>query len=478
MLYLCNRMPRGMAKADEPASAAKRGSLGAEIVRGDAKGAPANPLTMALTVALALGYGAPAWSAGLSAFTPMGLFNYDASVLDNPYLRTNNFYGYDKVDVGDDDRWTDLFGDFTLPILANIGVAGFYDDNVLLNNLNRRGSFGTALTPSLTMPFGSDKVFTTLNYSLRANVYENVGYANTVGNYLNGSTSIEFDHRNHLVLSARWASAQDPLGTMFSQGSLANILQQPNHWNGYGFDAAYRYGGDGAKGNLLMNFSMDNREYTNNPTITYQRNLNNYNIGGAFLWRVLPKTQVLFEAQDSILDYHNLQTNGTSLNGSMYRVYTGATWVASAKTRAVAKVGYQIRTFDDTVYSTRTGPAFQGMLSWSPGSFDSVWAEVSNAINETYIGNSIAASTQNYTLNWRHNWLERFSTSLGAFYLAQQFVESSLEFNTITGRLTAMYTFRQGVWADLQYTFTDRTSNQNQYDFTRNLVMLNFRMLF
>ncbi len=108
-----------------------------------------------------------------------------------------------------------------------------------------------------------------------------------------------------------------------------------------------------------------------------------------------------------------------------------------------------------------------------------MWAEVSNSINETYIGNSIAANSQNYTLNWRHQWLERLSTSLGAFYLEQQFVESNnLDFSTITGRLTAMYTFRQGVWADLQYTFTDRTSSQNQYEFTRNLVMLNFRMLF
>jgi len=130
-----------------------------------AKGAaPSILLTIVLTVALCLGPGAPARPAGLSAFTPMGLFNYDASVLDNPYLRSNNFYGYDTVDMGDDDRWTDLFGDFTLPILANIGIAGFYDDNVLLNNLNLRGSFGTTLTPSLTMPFGSDKVFTTLNY--------------------------------------------------------------------------------------------------------------------------------------------------------------------------------------------------------------------------------------------------------------------------------------------------------------------------
>ncbi len=438
-------------------------------------------LTLILSVAVAwvCGLGG-ARAAPSSALLPPGLFSYDASSLNNPYLRSNNFYGFDKLDTDADDRWSDLFGDFHLPILANIGVAGFYDDNVLFNNLNRVGSFGTRLTPSLTMPFGSDKIFTTLNYALNANVFENVSYANTVSNFLNGSTSIEFDHRNHLVLSGRGAFAQDPIGTMFSQGAIANVLPDPNTWSGYGFDAAYRYGGDGAKGNILMNFSMDNREYSNNKQYTYQRDLNSYKAGGAFLWRVMPKTQLLFEAEGTFLDYLNPYTaQGGTLNGTLMRFYTGATWQASAKTRAVAKVGYQQRNYDDSTFRTQSGPAFQGMLSWQPGADDAVWAEISNAINEALIGGATATNTQTYTVNWRHQWLERFNTQLGGFYLNQTYVTTAnLQNNTAGARVSAYYTFRPGVWADLNYTYTDRSSDETQFDFTQNLVFLNFRMLF
>lgn len=412
-----------------------------------------------------------------TALMPAGQFVYDANLLDNPYLRNNNYYGYDKFD-DDDDRWTDLFGDFKLPLLTNVAVGGFYDDNVLYNNLNRRGSFGTRINPSLTVPMGSEKFFTTLNYSLLANVYENVSYANTVGNYLNGSTSLEFDHRNHLVLAARGAFAQDPLGTIFSQGNLANQLKEPNQWSGYGFDANYRYGADGADGNLLARFSMNNREYSNNKEYTYQRNLNSYNVGGAFLWRVMPKTQVLFEGDDTILDYLNPLNSGGTLDGSVYRAYTGATWQASAKTRAVAKIGYQWRMYDDPSFKDQSGPAFQGMLHWTPGSYDAVWAEVSNAFNESFIGSATATNTQTYTLNWRHQWLQRFSTSLGALYLNQDYTDTNLQNQSVVGQVSAYYTFHPGIWADLQYSYTDRTSNQNQYDYNRNLVLLNLRLLF
>lgn len=414
-----------------------------------------------------------------TAVLPAGIFNYDANSLDSPYIRTANYYGFDKVDSDPNDRWTNIFGDFHIPLLANLGVGAFYDDNVLNNNLDKRASFGTTLTPSITMPFGSRAVATTLNYAMRANIYENVGYANTVSNFLRGSTSFEFDHRNHMVLTARGTPyAQDPIGTYFSQGAIANTLKTPNTYNGYGFDANYVYGAKGAKGNILLNFSMNNRNYTNNPQYTYQRDLNSYNIGGGFLWRVMPKTQLLFEVDDTIMDYlHNLN-DGTSINGSLYRAYTGATWQASAKTKAVVKIGYQTRVFDYSGYKSQSGPAFQGMLEWTPGSYDSVWVNVSNALNEPFIGSATAAATQNYTVNWSHQWLERFNTQLGAFYFRQRYTTTDLTTDTINARFGAIYTIHPGLWMDMQYTYTDRTSNENQYDINRNMVLLNVRMIF
>lgn len=81
---------------------------------------------------------------------PNATYSYDASSLDSPYLRSTNFYGFDKPDADDKDRWTDKFGEFKWPFLTSFGIGACYYDNVLLNDLDRKGSFGTTVMPSAT----------------------------------------------------------------------------------------------------------------------------------------------------------------------------------------------------------------------------------------------------------------------------------------------------------------------------------------
>ena len=440
------------------------------------------PLHTGYMLALALGvvHADTVPTLHLSGMMPNATYSYEASSLDSPYLRSTDFYGFDKPDTKAEDRWTDLLGESKWPFLANIGIGAFYNDNVLLNDFNRKGSFGTFLTPSLTLPFGTPKYFTVLNYALRANIYENVSYNNTVGNYLNATSTFEFDHRNRLTIRADGAFAEDPIGTLFSQGAIAAVQTTPNQWVGYGFNGLYQYGAAGAQGNLNLNFAMQNREYLNNSALTSQRDLNSYMVGGTFFWRAMPKTQILIEVNDTILDYLNVQTTGQTLNGSTYRLYTGATWQATAKTSAVVKVGYQWRTYEDSAYGSNGSPAFQGMLRWSPSAQDAVFAMISNAINEALVIGTTATNTQTYNLNWQHRWLDRVYTTLGAFYMVQQYTGTgtSPDNDTLMGRVGAYYTFRQGVWADLQYTYNQRTSNQSQFDYSQNMILLNLRILF
>jgi len=299
-----------------------------------------------------------------------------------------------------------------------------------------------------------------------------------------GLPTFEFNPRHRLTVRADGAFGEDPIGALFSQGAIAAVQTTPNQWAGYGFNSLYQYGAPGAPGNLNLNFAMMNREYLNNSALTSQRNLNSYMLGGTFFWRALPKTQILIEANDTILDYLNAQTSGQTagqtLNGSTYRLYTGATWRATAKTSAVVKVGYQWRTFQDSVYETKSGPAFQGTLNWSPSGQDTVSAMVSNAINEALVIGTTAINNQMYNLNWQHRWLERVYSTVGAFYMVQDYTGggNTPDNDTIMGRVGAYYTFRQGVWADLQYTYSQRTSNQAQFDYSQNLIMLSLRMLF
>ena len=48
-------------------------------------------------------------------------------------------------------------------------------------------AFGSNISPTLLVPFGNNKVYTVLSYSLNATVYQGPSYANTTSNFLNAT---------------------------------------------------------------------------------------------------------------------------------------------------------------------------------------------------------------------------------------------------------------------------------------------------
>lgn len=408
---------------------------------------------------------------------PTSLTPYELSPVNNPYLRTPDYYGLDKYEP-EESLLEGLLEEFTLPLLINFRIEPFYNSNVLYNNQTHLGSFGTFINPSFLIPMGNDKFSAVLDYGFRASIYQAVPQNNYVDNFLGASTVLEFDHRNRLAITARGAFAHDPLGTMFSQGNVVKFLQRPNEWTGYSFSTLYQYGAAKAQGNLNFRFSVDDRRYTNNLLLTKQRDLTTYNLGATFFYRVMPKTNLVFEVNDTILDYPYPQNNGGSLNGSVYRAFTGATWVPTVKTRVVAKVGYQWRQFTDENYQSKGSPAFQGMVAWQPRPQDGLMLSMSNAFNEALIFGSNSVNTQNYAFNWNHVWLERFTTNAGVFYMNQQFSGNDTQNQTINGMLGANYAFRPGINTGLEYRYSTRFSNRQQYSFDQNLVLMWLQVAF
>ena len=367
---------------------------------------------------------------------------------------------------------SELFEDFRLPVLTNFTLTPFYNSSVLYNNQNKVGSFGTYITPSFTVPIGSARHFAVFNYTMQASIYEALSRNNTVNNTLSGTTSFEFTARHRLTLTGRGAFGYDPLGTLFSQGDIANVLRTPNQWMGYNLGGVYQYGAPGARGHLDFKFDFMNREYTNNLALTRQRDVNSYNLGVAFLWRFMPKTQLLFEVNDTIMDYYHQLNTGGNLNGSVYRIYTGATWVPTTKTRVALKFGYQYRQFEDPSLQGKGGPAFQTMVGWSPRSRDNLSLQFSNAFDEAQIAGSSTINTQNIGANWSHTWLERFNTNLGAFFMNQDYVGNNIQNQTIRVMTSANYQFRYNINAALEYLYSNRLSNEAQFSYDQNMVML------
>jgi hypothetical protein len=397
----------------------------------------------------------------------------------DPYNRTPQYIKMDQP-LGTEGRLDEEF-DFRLPIVGRMQVEGFFDDNVFNTSILKKSSFGTFIQPWFFLPFRHRSLNAGLGYSFRGSVYENVPQNNYVDNYVNAFSDVRFDHRNRLSLNGSISYAHDPLGTLFTQGNVSLLLKNPNEWQSQSFDALYRYGAEGAKGLLELRFNYMNRFYQNNPEFTRGRDLNQYNLGGAFYYRVLPKTSLLFEVNESFSDYLQPLPGGLSQTNNQLRVLGGVTWRATAKTTGILKGGVMITEFDETAAGFRDNgqptPTFDAAILWQPRSIDSVRVGALMITNQSnFLGG--ATNNQTYTVTWNHQWLPKLSSNIYANAMENSYTGSNRTDSGYMLGVGVYYPLQRWLTSGLQYSYTDRSSTIEQFNFTRNLVILNLQMSF
>jgi hypothetical protein len=372
-----------------------------------------------------------------------------------------------------------LWENLGLPLLTRIRVAEYYDDNVFYNDLNRRSSFVTIVNPQFLVPMRRGKQNLGLAYSFRGSVYENAPQNNYVDNYLNGFADLEFTHRAHLLLSAGASFAHNPIGTVFSQGNIATTLNEPDEYQSQYFGALFRYGADKAKGRIDLYFDYIGQNYLNHLERTRQRDVNVFTMGGAFYYRFLPKTSALFEVREIVSDYLFTPIGVPSLSSLQSHYFTGLTWEPTAKTTGTIRVGYLTKDFDDPARPSQSMPTYEAALSWAPKTYSMFRLAAERTVNETLFTGFSLAETQYYALSWNHDWLERVSTRLEVNATDYRYIgigPSDLTYKGYGIFAGFFYKPRHWLTTGLNYFYNERTSNQQQFDYSRNMIELSFQM--
>ncbi|MDF9393277.1 MULTISPECIES: outer membrane beta-barrel protein [Methylococcus] len=413
---------------------------------------------------------------GMGANAPSGYSSYVSPLVsggaDSPYLRTRPI-----LDTGgaptEGAGWLE---GFRLPLLTRIRVGEYYDDNVFYSNLNRRSSFVTVVNPQFLVPMRFGKQNLGLGYSFRGSIYENASQNNYVDNYLNAFGDLEFNHRARLMLNGSLVFAHDPIGTMFSQGNVANLLSEPNEWHEETFGAQFRYGANKAKGRFDLYFNFVSRTYDNHPLLTKGRDVNGYTLGGTFYYRVMPKTSLLVQVDQILSDYQYTPPGAPSLDSLQGRYLAGVLWEPTAKTTGSLRAGYLTKDFSDSSLGAFGLPTYEAAVSWAPQTYSTFRLAASRIANESvYLGASFSDS-QYYALSWNHVWLERFSSRLEVNAREDKYQNSDIN-NRGYGVFAGFY-YKPQHWltTGLNYFYNQRRSTRNQYDYDRNMIELNFQM--
>lgn len=294
-----------------------------------------------------------------------------------------------------------------------------------------------------------------------------------------------FSGRAGLKLQGQYLKGHDDQGSVPGVG----FHTKPDKWTRPTFAGVAGYGAEGAQGRVEIDFALSNLEYDNfrrdrfgNPD-NLKRDYDTTHVGATFYWRVMPKTQILFNVARTEYDYDQksftvVGAGGvpvgfwTNLSSTEDKYQVGVTWEATAQTTGIFKVGYTDKNFWKSGLKDYGDPSWEADVKWSPLTYSNFTFMTAQRPSEASIGN--ASLDTLYGASWNHAWNSRLSSAVSYNYIRNDYqYDSGTAFKqadkTDTYGLRLNYQWTRVVKVGGFYEYTDRTSNNPGSEYKRNI---------
>jgi hypothetical protein len=351
-----------------------------------------------------------------------------------------------------------------LTVYPAVDLAHGYDDNLFLRPSNRFSSSYTVFSPSVRVEAKTGPHKFDLTMRMDQGRYHKSAADSYTDYSLLGNGDIVLSGRAGLKVRAEYRHGHEGRGT-----TDAAFTASPNEFDNYGVDGVFRYGAPGARGRIEIDAGAFQRRYTNNPTETAGFERDTTQLGGAFYWRVMPRTEILGQAGYRNIDY---KLSGSTLDSTESRYLVGVKWEATAATTGTAKFGHMTKEFDSATRERFSGSTWDVGVRWSPLTY-SVFDFVSNKTTNESTGVGDTVVGKNYGVTWSHAWSSRLRTQALGSFRNDAFTGAGVtrKDDTTTFGLKVAYDFRRWLRLGAEYTHAERESNGVDLNYKRNLLL-------
>ena len=352
------------------------------------------------------------------------------------------------------------------PITAypTLGVKGLYTDNLTLTPSNEISTYGVVISPGIRLEATDDINTYTLLYRAEGGEYDDSPIDDYRDHEVSAGYSYQRTDRLRIDLNGSYLNEHDPRGTGAQQGIVGGAALKPDRWHAGDFDGLVSYGAAGAKGRFDLQGGYFSKRYENNPQITDQRNRDDADIGGAFFWRIQPKTSLLVKLAYTDVDYESADLDSTQIG-----FFAGVTWEALAKTTGRAQIGASRKEFDSPGRDNSDDLAWLVGVEWRPRTYSIVKLSTTREQNEAdgLSGDFILRTAADVA--WTHDWRPRFSTTLNFSYAREEHEPTPRDDDVF--EVGAHLTYQARRWLSISggYAYSERDSSlPNQFSFTQN----------
>lgn len=277
---------------------------------------------------------------------------------------------------------------------------------------------------------------------------------------------LDFSARNQLTshadigVDAFYMRKVDPRGTI-----VRPVPTEPDQWNSTGLRGQFGYGAAGAKGRIEVDAAIGSKKYQNNRSFTEALDVDTNNLAGRFLYRVAPKTQLLFELNRAENDY---KTNNAA-DSTVTTANVGARWNVSGTTKGQFTVGRSKADLKNQASSDSTRTVWDLGVTWTPRTYSSLTLAAGRATTGA-TGVSATTVDTKYGATWQHSWSSRVSTTLTLSSYKQDFVGTTRSDRTDLVSVGAYYDLRRWMRVGVEALRQKRDSSDPAFNFTRNGV--------
>ncbi|HQQ73876.1 MAG TPA: outer membrane beta-barrel protein, partial [Pseudomonadales bacterium] len=207
--------------------------------------------------------------------------------------------------------------------------------------------------------------------------------------------------------------------------------------------------------------------------------------------KVMPKTSVLLEARQKNITYDHsynaltAQGAGPTMDSDETKVYVGAEWEATAKTTGAIRLGHLDKDFVEPngVVShpdSYSIPSWESDITWRPRTYSNFVLSTARGFVDSANTGSVIDETR-LSLTWNHEWSSVIGSKVYALRLQDDYKSPAINEREDTVTKLGAGTYyklnkRAKLYAD--YVFTDRDSNENRFDYNRNLFIIGAKVDF
>lgn len=281
--------------------------------------------------------------------------------------------------------------------------------------------------------------------------------------------------RHRFAGDASWNPKHEARGTGLSEGFDPVVdtgIPRPDELTDRRAHLNYEYGALTARGNLRFALDALQRDYTNHAERTQYFDRDEVGGGVTFLWRVLPRSSMLFEARARDVNYDLVRPGDASLDSREYAYLTGVEWQASEQTRASFRIGHKSKNFLSSQRNDSSQIAWEVGASWAPRTYSIFSADFSRSPAETN-GYGDFIDRESYAFTWKHKWSDRLRSELGAYY-DENIYRAAVDQDRNTQAFKCEIDYRMYRWLtwQLSYAFRNRDSDSDIFNMTRNQYAL------